>query len=71
MTFHLPKAQPSSISKLLHTDFTKASRHSGSNRFLSPKSLPATQANIEPAIRTIEQMGGSGSTELIPALKRA
>ena len=41
MTFHLPKAQPSSISKLLHTDFTKASRHSGSNRVLSPKSLPA------------------------------
>ena len=71
MTFHLPKAQPSSISTLLNSDFTKASRHSGSNRFLSPKSVPATQANIEPAIRTIELMGGSGSTELIPALKRA
>jgi Ca-activated chloride channel homolog len=43
---------------------------SGSNRFLSPKSVPATQPNIEQAIRTIEQMGGGGSTELIPALKR-
>ena len=43
---------------------------SGSNRFLSPHSVPATRANVEQAIRTIQQMGGGGSTELIPALKR-
>jgi len=43
---------------------------SGSNRFLAPKSVPATQANIAHAIRTIDQMGGGGSTELIPALRR-
>lgn len=43
---------------------------SGSNRFLSPHSVPATPANINAAIRTIEQMGGSGSTELLPALRR-
>ena len=43
---------------------------SGSNRFLNAHSVPATQANIAQAIRTIEQMGGGGSTELIPALKR-
>jgi Ca-activated chloride channel family protein len=43
---------------------------SGSNRFLSPQSVPATKANIEQAIRTIEKEGGGGSTELIPALKR-
>ncbi|MDR3371082.1 VIT and VWA domain-containing protein [Rhodoferax sp.] len=43
---------------------------SGSNRFLSPQSVPATKANIEQAIRTIDQEGGGGSTELIPALKR-
>ena len=43
---------------------------SGSNRFLAPHSVPATRANIEHAIRTIEQMGGGGSTELIPALRR-
>ncbi|AEG91116.1 VIT and vWA domain-containing protein [Ramlibacter tataouinensis] len=43
---------------------------SGSNRFLSPQPVPATRANLEQAIRTIEQMGGGGSTELIPALKR-
>ena len=43
---------------------------SGSNQFLSPQSVPATQANVEAAIRTIEKMGGDGSTELLPALRR-
>jgi Ca-activated chloride channel homolog len=37
---------------------------------LSPPPAPATRGNVEQAIRTIEQMGGGGSTELIPALKR-
>jgi Ca-activated chloride channel family protein len=43
---------------------------SGSNNFLSPQSVPATKANIEQAIRTIDAQGGGGSTDLIPALKR-
>lgn len=43
---------------------------SGSNRMLNETSVPATQANIEQALRTIRQMGGSGSTEIVPALKR-
>ena len=43
---------------------------SGSNSFLNPTSVPATTANIEQAIRTIDRQGGGGSTELIPALKR-
>ncbi|HEX6704376.1 MAG TPA: VIT and VWA domain-containing protein [Albitalea sp.] len=43
---------------------------SGSNRMLSPQSVPATNANINQALRTIQQMGGSGSTEIVPALKR-
>jgi Ca-activated chloride channel homolog len=43
---------------------------SGSNRFLSPHSVPATRANIEQATRTIDEMGGGGSTDLIPALQR-
>ncbi len=43
---------------------------SGSNNFLSPQSVPATKANIDQAIRTIDKQGGGGSTELIPALKR-
>jgi Ca-activated chloride channel homolog len=42
----------------------------GSNRFLAPQSVPATRANIELAIETIQRMGGSGSTELMPALRR-
>jgi len=32
--------------------------------------VPATRANIEQAIRTINEMGGSGSTEIVPAIKR-
>jgi Ca-activated chloride channel family protein len=43
---------------------------SGSSRVLSPESVPATQANIHRAIRTIDQMGGGGSTEIVPALRR-
>ncbi len=43
---------------------------SGSNSFLNATSVPATKANIEQAIRTIDREGGGGSTELIPALKR-
>ncbi|MEJ8857154.1 VIT domain-containing protein [Variovorax robiniae] len=44
---------------------------SGSNRMLSPKSVPATRANIEQALATINKYQGGGSTELVPALKRA
>lgn len=44
---------------------------SGSNRMLSPHAVPATRANIAQALATIQNYGGGGSTELIPALKRA
>jgi len=44
---------------------------SGSNRMLNAHSVPATRANIEQAMATIRNYNGSGSTELIPALKRA
>ncbi|RYF76699.1 MAG: VWA domain-containing protein, partial [Comamonadaceae bacterium] len=43
---------------------------SGSNRMLNDKSVPATSANIAQAIATIGNHRASGSTELIPALKR-
>jgi len=43
---------------------------SGSSRVLSEQSVPATHANIDRAIRTIDQMGGAGSTEIVPALRR-
>jgi Ca-activated chloride channel family protein len=43
---------------------------SGSNRMLNERPVPATRANIERAIATIEQSRGGGSTEIVPALKR-
>ena len=43
---------------------------SGSNRMLSPTSVPATRANIDQALNTIRAMGGGGSTEIVPALRR-
>ena len=43
---------------------------SGSSKMLSPQSVPATRANIEQALATLKNYSGSGSTELIPALKR-
>ena len=58
------------IGNLRPSDTFNVLLFSGSNRFLSPQSVPATRANIDQAIRTIQEMGGGGSTELIPALKR-
>jgi len=58
------------IGNLRPSDTFNVMLFSGSNRLLSPHSVPATRANIEQAIRTIQEMGGGGSTELIPALKR-
>ncbi len=58
------------IGSLRPSDSFNVLLFAGSNRFLSPKSVPASRANIEQAITTIVQMGGGGSTELIPALKR-
>ncbi|MBK6386601.1 MAG: VWA domain-containing protein [Rhodoferax sp.] len=58
------------IGNLRPSDTFNVMLFSGSNRLLSPHSVPATRANIEQAIRTIQQMGGGGSTELMPALKR-
>jgi Ca-activated chloride channel homolog len=58
------------ISGLRPSDTFNVVLFSGSSRVLSEQSVPATQANINRAIRTIEQMGGGGSTEIVPALRR-
>ena len=58
------------ISGLRPSDTFNVLLFSGSNRMLSPASVPATRANIERALQTIREMGGSGSTEIVPALKR-
>jgi Ca-activated chloride channel family protein len=44
---------------------------SGDNSILAPRSLPATEGNVALALQVIERQHGGGSTELIPALKRA
>ncbi|MDR2839257.1 MAG: VIT and VWA domain-containing protein [Azonexus sp.] len=44
---------------------------SGSSQMLAPHSVPATRTNIDKALATISSYQGGGSTELIPALKRA
>ena len=58
------------IGNLRPSDTFNVMLFSGSNRMLAPASVPATRANIEHALATIKQMGGSGSTEIAPALKR-
>lgn len=58
------------IGKLRPSDSFNVLLFSGSNRMLNAHSVPATEANIAQAIRTIDEMGGGGSTELIPALQR-
>lgn len=58
------------ISGLRPSDTFNVMLFSGSSRMLSPTSVPATRANIERALQTIREMGGGGSTEIVPALKR-
>jgi Ca-activated chloride channel homolog len=58
------------IGSLRPSDTFNVMLFSGSNQMLSPQSVPATRPNIDLALRTIERMGGGGSTEIVPALKR-
>ena len=58
------------IGSLRPSDTFNVLLFSGSNRMLSPESVPATRANIDRAMETIRAMGGGGSTEIVPALKR-
>ncbi len=43
---------------------------SGSAEMLNATPVPATRANVERAIATIDRQRGGGSTEIVPALKR-
>ncbi|MDX1914874.1 MAG: VIT domain-containing protein [Methylophilus sp.] len=61
----------SMVSNLRPTDTFNVMLFSGSNTVLSPQSMPANAENVELAINTINQQYGGGSTELLPALKRA
>ena len=58
------------IGHLRPTDTFNVLLFSGSSQMLNERPVPATRANIERAIATIDQARGGGSTEIVPALKR-
>jgi Ca-activated chloride channel family protein len=58
------------IGHLRPSDTFNVMLFSGSNRMLNERPVPATRANIERAIATIDDARGGGSTEIVPALKR-
>ena len=58
------------IGKLRATDTFNVMLFSGGSRMLHESSVPATTANIEAAIRLIDNEQGGGATEIVPALKR-
>jgi Ca-activated chloride channel homolog len=58
------------IGNLRASDSFNVMLFAGSNRMLSDTPVPATKANIERAIATIERVQGSGGTEIVPALER-
>lgn len=58
------------IGGLRPTDTFNVMLFSGSSQMLNATPVPATRANIERAIATIDQSRGGGSTEIVPALKR-
>jgi Ca-activated chloride channel family protein len=58
------------IGGLRPTDTFNVMLFSGSSQMLNATPVPATRANIERAIATIDQSRGGGSTEIVPALRR-
>ncbi len=58
------------IGNLRPSDTFNVLLFSGSAEMLNPTPVPASRANIERAIHTIDQQRGGGSTEIVPALKR-
>lgn len=59
------------LSGLRPSDTFNVLLFSGSSQMLSPHSVPASRANIEQALSVIKSYSGGGSTELVPALRRA
>lgn len=59
------------IGSLRSSDSFNVLLFAGDNSVLAPQSLLATPANIERAIKVIDQQNGGGGTELMPALRRA
>lgn len=59
------------IGNLQPTDRFNVLLFAGGSKVMAPQSLPATKANIQKAIATIEMERGGGGTRLLPALERA
>jgi Ca-activated chloride channel homolog len=59
------------VGHLRPTDKFNVLLFSGGSSLMSEESLPATAANIQRAVHTIDRQQGGGGTELLPALKRA
>ena len=59
------------IRSLKPTDTFNIILFAASNRALAEKSLPATEGNLDRAVRLLESQSGGGGTELLPALHRA
>lgn len=59
------------VSNLRETDSFNLILFSGNSALMSPKSLPATDENIEKAISLIDKQEGGGGTELLSALENA
>jgi Ca-activated chloride channel family protein len=59
------------IGRLEPTDTFNVLLFSGGSHLLSPRSLPATAANVAQAVRIIDDQTGGGGTELRDALDRA
>ena len=59
------------IGTLKPTDTFNVLLFSGTSHLMSPRSLPASAANVAAAIRVIDEQRGGGGTELHAALDRA
>lgn len=59
------------VGHLRKTDKFNIVLFAGASSVMSPTSVPATEENIQNAIRLIDQQDGGGGTELSPALERA
>ena len=58
------------VSKLRPNDLFNVMLFAGGNTILSPASLPGNTENLQAAFQLIDQLQGSGTTEILPALQR-
>lgn len=59
------------VATLRPTDTLNIVPFAGGHSMLAPRSLPATRANVDAAVRFINAQRGGGSTELLSALRAA